>query len=412
MRAKLETIKYNIIILFIIKAISAISIGWSIISILYFHNFLDINFANIGIVLGFESIIILLFSIPLGYISDNISRKLVIIISSIALTFSTLSFLIFQNIYAAFVWAIFSGISYAAADGGFETLFYEELRIVKKTHLYEGINGNATIAFVIFGASSYFIYPVIYALNPLYTIYFSLFFALLMSGFSFILRGDENFNIFKQSKNKISYIFNISKSVKKSINILFGNKILLWIMAFDAFWVLNLFLIEEVLIQPFVKEFYSMTNYGIIFSLSMIGQAFLIHFLIKFNRKFSFLVKNIIIFSIATLLLITMYLFHDFIFIITASLALLLALKNYVAIISSSKMNHLINEHDIRNTTISLMASFSGLVYTFLLIIAGWIMDKYDILNVFYKDILLFTFVGGVIIFALFIITRSKKYNL
>lgn len=395
MRKKLLKTKNNIRLLLFIKAISALAFGWSIVNVLYFTKN-NISYTDIGYIFALETILIILSSLPFGFISDNISRKIVILTASISGLISMSILIMSPNIYGAYYWAIFSGISFAATTGSFESMFYENLKFIKKSNYFSNIYSYSYIIIAIIGSISAFLYPILFELNTQLPLFLGLLFSILMFFTSLFIYEERGKKIsIKNIKQKKKTIF---KYGKLAIFRIFQSNKLLWLASFDAFWLMGIWIYEELLVQPFLELNYTMLEYGIIFSIAMLIQAFLINFFIKIFKNINFNFKIIgVVLSTFIILYLSEY-FQKNIFFITFLIGFILTLKNYILIIISDKTNKEIKRDYIRNTIFSYSATLSLLIYAIFLPIIGYLMEMYGITYTIFLNNFFFLIIGILLI--------------
>jgi len=405
MNKNLKHYKKNILLLLLGKIIFTLSIGWSIINIIYFKK-IDISYNNIGLIFAFETILILIAAIPLAYYSDNYNRKNTIIIASITTFLSTIFLILFNNLYGAIIWAFFSGISYAATAGPFEAMLYENLKRLKRRHYFSDIYSHIHVLVILAGSASAFIYPLLLEKNILYPMYISS----LLSLISLFIFSLLFFKPNKKSKNiKINHKYELFKQNMIALRKIKNIKILLWVVLFESIWLSGLWSYEEFLIQPFIEGNYSMKDYGIIFGTSMILQALLV-------KVFSLLLKKIntkIVFLSTIVITFVFTLFHTLfpkdIFIIILSISIILGTKNYVLILISDITNKVITKDFIRNTVFAIASTIATIVYAVYITIIGFSVDKLGVDNTLSYNNYFLLFVGIILIVYLFIILKNKS---
>lgn len=389
MRKHLQKTRNNIIILLIIKGFTSLASGWVIINILFFNE-LGYNYFKISNLFSLESVIVIFSGLIVGFLSDSRSRKSILIAASMFQLFSVLILLIDYSIIGVIIWAIFSGLAFASSTGVYEALFYENLRTLKRTELYSSTLSLSYIIFVIIGAGSAFLYPFIFGIDSFYPIYISLFFSILATIFSLFLYERRKSRVLTKGKGLRTF----RNKLKLSIMKIRKSHILYWIMFFDAIWLMGLWLFEEFYSQPFIKLFYNMSEYGLIFGVSMLIQAVIIKYLDRYFIKERFYGAMLLSVSSAFVFTSLLLFFPQNMFIVIFSVSILFSLKNFVLIQLSHKTNDDIKRDGIRNMIISASASVSVLIYAIVLPIVGLIIEWIQIKNTLFYSNILFGVIG------------------
>jgi len=377
MKQTLKNYKKNIALLLLGKIAFSLSIGWAIINIIYFKK-IGINYYDIGMIFAFETILILLASIPLAYYSDNYNRKHTILFASLTTFLSTIFLIIFNNIYGAIIWAFLSGLSYAATAGPFESMLYENLKSLKRRHFFSDIYSNSHILIILTGAISAFLYPLLLEKNILFPMYISAFFGLIsLIIFSMLFFKRK----IKKNQEKNNHSIKILNNIYIVLRKIKEMKILLWIIIFEAVWLSGLWVYEEIIIQPFIESNYNMADYAIIFGLAMILQAIFVKGFTLLTNKINIKYIFIFVLVLSSIFIHSHIYFKDNLIMITILISLVLSFKNYALILISDIINKMIKSDFIRNTVFSVSSTISTIIYAIYIAIIGYSIDKFNVDN-------------------------------
>ncbi|MCK5062053.1 MFS transporter [Candidatus Parcubacteria bacterium] len=108
----------------------------------YYLTIPNVTPQGIGIILLAGSLSGFLFEIPSGYISDKIGHKQALILGKSLLIFSSLFFLIANNILVLILASVFMSIAYSFFSGTGSAFMYETLHALKKEKDYTRIMGK------------------------------------------------------------------------------------------------------------------------------------------------------------------------------------------------------------------------------------------------------------------------------
>jgi len=341
----------------------AFSEAYLVIKVLFFES-LGLSYTDIGIILSYTGILILLFEIPGGMISDFFGRKKSLLLSFIS---AFIAYIIFY--YANNFWDVMFAVSFIAASwafwsGTYESLLYETTKRLKIKSQFPKILNRINVLFIGLGVITNYYTPLLFGIDNKLPILIALLVTILVIIFGLFITEPEKLSSTKRNKEH-SFI----KQFDVLINIIKNDKYIQNIILFEMFFVFSIGVFGDLLNQPLISQQYELSDYAIMFSIASILQALIsypTHRYINYfsTRTFMYILTFYWFISLSLLLY---FLDNMYISIILMSYVWSVGMFEYTFI--NKLLNFHIKDDTIRSTilsTVSMLKSLSIAIFMYI----------------------------------------------
>ncbi|MCB5954402.1 MFS transporter [Enterococcus sp. CWB-B31] len=349
------------------------------------------NSVKVGTVLLVKSITVAILEIPMGYVSDMISRKLSLKCSIFLNIFSLLLFIFNPTFWTLIIAEILFGISETLSSGSDVSLIYDNYKYKNRLNLYEVYQRNEIFILSVVLALSFFLGSIIYNIN--HVMVFLIPIICLFLSFFILLRIPE-YPYKESNAPKLSFLDNIKKTLSVVLN---SNKGLVNHIIYGV--LLNgLFTSVYMLLFPIVlnNSTQNKMTYGIIYAVAvmLIGFGARTQGKVK-SQKIEFLPITVSIVFLCSFFINNLYFFV----ISLLFMRFIWGIFNSYFII---QLNHLIDHSSMRATFFSFYSSLVNLFSGTLIFILGIFLEKSSNFRYLF-------FILGICFFVLFLIYSSYK---
>lgn len=131
-----------------------------------YYTFKGLSFLEISLLQSIGSIIIILFEIPLGWLSDRYGHSFVLKISALCRVLSVIFLIVFDNFYLLIISEFFSSLASAAQSGADTALFYDSLVATAQQENYAKIQAKIKGHQSLIRIASRLIAPLAFSIFP------------------------------------------------------------------------------------------------------------------------------------------------------------------------------------------------------------------------------------------------------
>lgn len=395
--------KTNIFLIQFLYLIFALSLSWDVIQILFFRD-LGFTFFEIGILLLVASLVTIIFEVPSGNFTDIYGRKFSLLIVFILLLLSSILLIIFSNYLMIMIAFILLAISRSFWSGTTDSLLFESLKKINRKTIYQKIMSRNHFFLISVGVLTNFMVPVIFGYNTKYPFIFASIFAIIGLVSCLLLKESK----IKDTANRQSFYDKYYLTLKDSIKQISGSNNLIYLIVFSAILGSSLVLFADIINQPFIQDEWSLTYYGMIFSLATILQSLLVlkvNSIIKLFKKFNiYLVLSLIV----PINLILMLYFVDLLYVLIPLMAVFWFFGSLRYIFISNEINNKINDDKSRASVHSINNMFMSLLTIVLAPIFGLVIDSLGI-NYSIQILAIYILVSCLIITKLKFLNKLKN---
>jgi len=354
-----------------------------------------LSYTEIMLLQSISAISVFVFEVPTGVVSDKISRKVSLVLSSLFCSLGLLFYISFNSFIPFAIAEILFGIGMTFHSGADSSILYESLNFLNRKKEYQNIEGHAS-SLVFTGQALGSILS-----GFLYKYYHDL--PLWISIFNMLIAGVISLKFVEPKSTKSEHKYHLH--IFKSFGIIFRTKRLLWTILL-AIIVGFTFRASFWLYQPYFKEVkIDVMYFGLIFFVFNMIAAFSSKYLVK---KF-YETRPRIVLTTLTFFMSCSYLL-PFIFRSVFSL-IFLSLQQIVRGLYQPTLRFYINhqiEDKYRATIISVISLISSLSFAVFSPLAGLSLDYWGTLPTYFF-VGIFSVVGTIL---LILFRHKQKKNI